>query len=210
MHLQLSLFFLKSAPGGNLSSADKWAVNTTRAIELFSLTVCTKVRPGRRLLPGRTSKCRVDRWIRGDRAGSPIEAAQYTMYCEAGPVKIRLAAREVPDLDPGPLVQRAQAATVCRVPAVTSEQSVFQWCPIYWCIRRCWNLQLAERCAVSRGSVFACRGVQITRSTLEFPDQLAKPRQLGLIQTRQQFLFIFQHHRHDVIEQLNAFVRGQV
>jgi len=26
------------------------------------------------------------------------------MFCEAGPVKIRLAAREVPDLDPGPLV----------------------------------------------------------------------------------------------------------
>jgi len=26
------------------------------------------------------------------------------MYCEAGPVKIRLAARAVPDLDPGPLV----------------------------------------------------------------------------------------------------------
>ena len=43
MHLQLSLFFLKSAPGGTLSSADKWAVNTTRAIELFSLTACTTV-----------------------------------------------------------------------------------------------------------------------------------------------------------------------
>ena len=43
MHLRLSLFFLKSAPGGTLSSADKWVVNTTRAIELFSLTVCTTV-----------------------------------------------------------------------------------------------------------------------------------------------------------------------
>jgi len=36
MHLQLSLFFLKSAPGEILSSADKWEVNTTRAIELLS------------------------------------------------------------------------------------------------------------------------------------------------------------------------------
>jgi hypothetical protein len=27
------------------------------------------------------------------------------MYCEAGPVKIRLDAREVPDLDPGPLAR---------------------------------------------------------------------------------------------------------
>ena len=44
MHLRLSLFFLKSAPGGTLSSADKWAVNTTRAIGLFSLTACTSVR----------------------------------------------------------------------------------------------------------------------------------------------------------------------
>ncbi|MGB7453382.1 MAG: hypothetical protein WBM36_14745, partial [Lysobacterales bacterium] len=43
--------------------------------------------------------------IRGDRAGSPIEADQYRMYCEAGPVKIRLAARAVPDLDPGPLAR---------------------------------------------------------------------------------------------------------
>ena len=44
MHLQLSLFFLKSAPGEILSSADKWALKTTRTIELFSLTVCTMVR----------------------------------------------------------------------------------------------------------------------------------------------------------------------
>ena len=36
MHLRLSLFFLKSVPGGALSSADKWAMNTTRAIELPS------------------------------------------------------------------------------------------------------------------------------------------------------------------------------
>jgi len=43
--------------------------------------------------------------IRGDRAGCPIEAVQYRMYCEAGAVKIRLAARAVPDLDPGPLAR---------------------------------------------------------------------------------------------------------
>ena len=43
MHLRLSLFILKSAPGGTPSSADKWAESTTRAIELFSLTVCTTV-----------------------------------------------------------------------------------------------------------------------------------------------------------------------
>jgi len=44
MHLRLSLFFLKSAPGEILSSADKWAVNSTRTVELFSLTACTTVR----------------------------------------------------------------------------------------------------------------------------------------------------------------------
>ena len=43
MYLQHSLFILKSAPGGTLPSADKWAVNTTRTIELFNLTVCTTV-----------------------------------------------------------------------------------------------------------------------------------------------------------------------
>jgi len=31
------------APGEILSSADKWALNTTRAIELFILTACTLV-----------------------------------------------------------------------------------------------------------------------------------------------------------------------
>ena len=43
MHLRLSLFILKSAPGGTLSSADKWAVNTTRTVGLFTLTACTTV-----------------------------------------------------------------------------------------------------------------------------------------------------------------------
>ena len=43
MHLQLSLFFLKSAPGEIPSSADKWEVNTTRAIELLSRKACTMV-----------------------------------------------------------------------------------------------------------------------------------------------------------------------
>ena len=43
MHLRLSLFFLKSAPGETLSSADKWAVSTTRTIGLFTLTACTTV-----------------------------------------------------------------------------------------------------------------------------------------------------------------------
>ena len=47
MHLRLSLFFLKSAPGETLSSADKWAVNTTRTIELVSLTACTTVQTQR-------------------------------------------------------------------------------------------------------------------------------------------------------------------
>ena len=45
------------------------------------------------------------------------------MYCKAGPVKIRLAARAVPDLDPGPLSPRAQAATACRVPLPALEWS---------------------------------------------------------------------------------------
>ena len=44
MHLRLSLFFLKSAPGEILSSADKWAMKTTRTVELFSLKACTTVR----------------------------------------------------------------------------------------------------------------------------------------------------------------------
>jgi len=57
------------------------------------------------MLPGRTLKRRVAGRIRGDRAGCPIEAVQYRMYCEAGAVKIRLAARAVPDLDPGPLAR---------------------------------------------------------------------------------------------------------
>mgnify|MGYP000043001721 CR=1 FL=1 len=35
----------------------------------------------------------------------PIEADQNWMFCEAGPVKIRLAAKAVPDLDPGPLAR---------------------------------------------------------------------------------------------------------
>jgi len=43
MHLRPSLFFLKSAPGGILSSADKWTGNTTRTIELFNLKVRTMV-----------------------------------------------------------------------------------------------------------------------------------------------------------------------
>jgi len=44
MHLRLSLFFLKSAPGGTLSSADTWALATTRPVELLSLKACTTVR----------------------------------------------------------------------------------------------------------------------------------------------------------------------
>ena len=43
MHLQLSLFFLKSAPGEYLSSADKWAVILAHTIELLSLKTCTPV-----------------------------------------------------------------------------------------------------------------------------------------------------------------------
>ena len=43
MHLRLSLFFLKIAPGEILSSADKWAMNTTRPIELLSRKSCTLV-----------------------------------------------------------------------------------------------------------------------------------------------------------------------
>jgi len=43
MHLRLSLFFLKSAPGGILSSTVKREVNLTRAIELLTLTMCTTV-----------------------------------------------------------------------------------------------------------------------------------------------------------------------
>jgi len=47
MHLRLSLFFLKSAPGGSLSSADKWVVNTTRTIELLCRKACTLVQARR-------------------------------------------------------------------------------------------------------------------------------------------------------------------
>ena len=43
MHLRLSLFFLKSAPGGTPSSADKWALKTTRTIELLCRKACTTV-----------------------------------------------------------------------------------------------------------------------------------------------------------------------
>ena len=43
MHLRLSLFVLKSAPGETLSSAANWAVSTTRTIGLFTLTACTTV-----------------------------------------------------------------------------------------------------------------------------------------------------------------------
>ena len=49
------------------------------------------------MLVGLTSQRRVDWWRRGDRAGCPIEAAQYRIYCEAGPVKSQRAAREVVD-----------------------------------------------------------------------------------------------------------------
>ena len=62
-------------------------------------------RPGRQWLTGRTLKRRVAGRIRGDRAGCPIEADQYRMYCEVGPVKVRVDARAVPDLDPGPLAR---------------------------------------------------------------------------------------------------------
>ena len=47
MHLQLSIFVLKIAPGEILSSADKWEVNTTRAIELLSRKSCTTVQARR-------------------------------------------------------------------------------------------------------------------------------------------------------------------
>jgi hypothetical protein len=43
--------------------------------------------------------------VKGDRAGGPIEAAQDRMSCEAGLVKIQLAARAVPDINPGSLVR---------------------------------------------------------------------------------------------------------
>ena len=43
MYLQHSLFILKSAPGGTLSSADKRPLNPTRTIELFSLKACTTI-----------------------------------------------------------------------------------------------------------------------------------------------------------------------
>ena len=38
---------MKSAPVGSQSSADKWAVNPTRAIELLNPTVCTTVQTRR-------------------------------------------------------------------------------------------------------------------------------------------------------------------
>jgi len=41
--INLRFSSLKIAPGEILSSADKWEVSTTRAIELFNLTVCTMV-----------------------------------------------------------------------------------------------------------------------------------------------------------------------
>ena len=53
----------------------------------------------------RTLKRGVAGRVRDDRAFCPIEAVQNRMFCEAGPVKIRLAARAVPDLDPGPLAR---------------------------------------------------------------------------------------------------------
>jgi hypothetical protein len=43
MCLQHSLFVLKSAPGECLSSAAKWALSLTRAIELLSLRSCTTI-----------------------------------------------------------------------------------------------------------------------------------------------------------------------
>ena len=50
------------------------------------------------MLVGLTSQRRVDCWLRGDRAGCPIEAAQNRRFCEAGPVKIRRAGRVVVDI----------------------------------------------------------------------------------------------------------------
>jgi hypothetical protein len=47
MCLQHSLFVLKSAPGGCLSSAAKWALSLTRTIELLSLKVCTSIQTWR-------------------------------------------------------------------------------------------------------------------------------------------------------------------
>ncbi|MGB5486603.1 MAG: hypothetical protein WBN06_04385, partial [Lysobacterales bacterium] len=50
-------------------------------------------------------KRRVAGRVRDDRARRPIEAVQNRMFCEAGLVKTRLAARAVPDQDPGPLAR---------------------------------------------------------------------------------------------------------
>jgi len=94
----------------------------------------------------RTLKRRVGGRIRGDRAGSPIEVDQYRMYCETGPVKIRLAARVVPDPDPGPLAREHRP----QLPAVPSRFREFvgtvRFSNVtrFWCVQRYWNLHLVE------------------------------------------------------------------
>jgi len=53
------------------------------------------------------------------------------MYCEAGHVKIRLAARAVPDLDPGPLVSSPRQQPPSGSPLASPEQTVPQGLPSY-------------------------------------------------------------------------------
>ena len=99
----------ENRPGRNPSSANKLPTGATRSLELGRLKVGTALRTRWAVRHCAISKRRAGRRIRGDRAGGPIEAAQYRMYCKAGPVKIRRAARGVPDLDPGPLSHERNA-----------------------------------------------------------------------------------------------------
>ena len=82
------------------------------------------LRHGGCLRPVRTLKRRVAGRVRGDRAGRPIEADQYRRYCEAGPVKTRLVARVVPDLDPGPLAREYRPQPSAVSPAITTSSEL--------------------------------------------------------------------------------------
>ena len=88
----------------------------------------------------RALKRRVAGRIRGDRAGSPIEADQYRMYCEAGPVKIRLAARVVPDIVRGRWPVSTDSDALPGLPLVSSGALLFQSFIWSMCKQGCWNL----------------------------------------------------------------------
>jgi hypothetical protein len=116
--LSLAIAFLGAilplAPGGTPPSADKGSVKTTRSIELLRLQVRYCVSdpaggnafgdfeaPSRQADQGRSGAtagtqevepCREQLPRMPDR-GRPVSG----MYCKAGPVKIRLAERAVPD-----------------------------------------------------------------------------------------------------------------